>query len=314
MDIEDGKNNIMTSDKKALIYHSLGVNIDGELFDPRFDYVAKRILTAESKESKQALIHLLNSALKLVGGETVVDLTVINSELPVDSKYYKKARFDIRARFQNGEQGIIEVEWGKKDNFKKRSQFIISKAYSSQDISNKTYSDLKRCYLVCIVDYVLFDDDENYFRDGMFRDAKGKAITDDQVIIFLELAKIKKLLTKPVEELTEIECWLIFFKYINDKSKKEKLTQILEKEEGINMAAQILQTISKDERERWLYESQLIHELDQRSAEESARLQGEMLGEVRTKREIIENLKLKNFPLDEISETIGVPVDELMVM
>ena len=84
------------------------------------------------------------------------------------------------------------------------------------------------------------------------------------------------------------------------------------------MAAQILQTISKDERERWLYESQLIHELDQRSAEESARLQGEirgeMRGEVRTKREIVENLKLKNFPLDEISEIIGISVDELMVM
>ena len=293
----------MDDEKKALIRQFFGVDVDSDLFDPRYDYVAKRILTAENPESKRALIDLINSSLKLVCGGTVVDLTVINTELPVDSKNYKKSRFDIRARFQSGEQGIIEVEWGKKDNLKKRSQLIISKAYSDQDISNKTYNDLKRCYLICIVDHTLFEGDEEYFRDGMFRDAKGNPITDDQIIIFFELSKIGKLLDKPVDKLTDIECWLLFFKYAADKSKRDMLNKIIEREAGVSMATQILQTISKDERERSLYQSHLIYELDQRSEKASAVLQG--------KREVAKDMKLNNIPNDLISKITGFPMKEV---
>jgi len=303
MDTEAKTHIFIDDEKKALIRQFFGIDVDSDLFDPRYDYVAKRILTAENPESKQALIDLINSSLKLVSGETIIDLTVINSELPVDSKNYKKSRFDIRARFQNGEQGIIEVEWGKKDNFKKRSQLIISKAYSEQDISNKTYNDLKRCYLICIVDHTLFEGDEEYFRDGMFRDANGNPITDDQIIIFLELSKIGKLLDKPVAELTDIECWLLFFKYAADKSKREMLNKIMEREEGVSMATQILQTISKDERERSLYQSHLIYELDQRSAERNA--------EKRMQLGIAKNLKLDGFPFEVISKNTGVPLEEV---
>ena len=303
----EAKAHLLSGDAKtALLRRFFGIDADSDLFDPRYDYVAKRILTAENPESKFALIDLINASLKLVGGATVVDLTVINSELPVDSKSYKKSRFDIRARFQNGEQGIIEVEWGKKDNFKKRAQFIVSKAYSDQDISNKTYNHLKRCYLICIVDYVLFEGDEEYFRDGMFRDAKGNPITDDQIIIFLELSKIEKLLKKPVAELTDIECWLLFFKYAADKSKREMLNKIIEKEEGVNMATQILMTVSKEERERALEFSQLIYELDQRSERESAILNNS--------RQIAKNLKLSNFPLDAISKATGLSLEEVTAL
>ena len=213
-------------------------------------------------------------------------------------------------KFQNGEQGIIEIEWGKKDNFKKRGQFIISKAYSSQDISNKTYDDLKRCYLICIVDYTLFEDDNEYFRDAMFRDAMGRPITDDQTIIFLELSKLEDLLTKPVEELTDIECWLIFFKYAADKSKRELLSRIMEKEEGVNMAVQTLLTISKNEQERLAYESQMIYELDQRSEKASAERIGVLLGKL----EVAKNLKHSGISLDVIARNTGFSVEELAAL
>jgi len=101
----------------------------------------------------------------------------------------------------------------------------------------------------------------------MFRDENGVALTDDEVIIFLELSKIEKLLTKPVDELSEIEMWMIFFRYATDKTKRELLNKILEKEEGIGMATAILQEISMSEQERMIYEAELIYELDQRSAQ-----------------------------------------------
>ena len=301
---------IMDESKKKQIRQIFGINVDSELFDPRLDYVAKRILTAESHESKQALINFLNAALKSVGMDTIVDLTVISPKISVDSADHKKSRFDIRARLENHEQAIIEVEFSKKDNFKKRSQFIISKAYSSQSISGKAYAELKRCYLVCVVDFTLFDEDNYYFRDGMFRDAKGNPITNDQTIVFLELTKTTELLKKPIPELTDLECWLLFFKYATDKTRRDTLNKILEREEGIKMAAQILETISKDEKERAIYEAQWLYELDQQSEIISA----ERRGKEKISREIAKGFKKDGFPLDAISRNTGIPMEELLTL
>ena len=62
----------------------LGINTTGELLDPRFDYVFKRIFTAQEEESKIALIDFLNSVLT-GKHETIVDLTVVNNEIPVEA-------------------------------------------------------------------------------------------------------------------------------------------------------------------------------------------------------------------------------------
>ena len=140
----------------------------------------------------------------------------------------------------------------------------------------------------------------------MFRDAKGNPITDDQTIVFLELSKIAGLLKKPVAELTDLECWLLFFKYVTDKSKRDILNKILEREAGVMMAAQILETISKDERERAIYEAQWLYELDQQS---------ERISAIRERnREIAKGLKKDGFPLDAISRNTGVSMEELIAL
>jgi len=90
------------------------------------------------------------------------------------------------------------------------------------------------------------------------------------------------------------------------KAKRKKLNEIMKRNEGVKMATQILQTISRSERERSLYESQLIYELDQRSEKESAR-RSMQLG-------IAKNLKLRNIPLDVISEDTGLSLDEVMAL
>jgi len=256
------------------------------------------MLAAETPNSKTALIHFLNSALYFTGEHSIIDLEVINPAIPVDNKKKKKSVFDIRVRFKNGQQAIVEMEFHKKDDFKRRSQFLVSRAYSSQDISGNTYADLKKCYLICIMNYPLFDDDR-YYRDIMFRDEHGTPLTDDEVIIFLELSKIKKLLNKPVDELSDIEMWMLFFRYVTDKSKRELLNKILEKKEGIGMAAQILKEMSMSEQERMIYEAELIYELDQRSAKRAVAIG------------IARKFKERNVPFDVIAESTGLRLAEV---
>jgi predicted transposase/invertase (TIGR01784 family) len=145
--IELGNRTLLTDEQKANLSRELGIIVDGELFDPRFDYVFRRIFTADGEKSKKALISFLNAALGLTGDNVIEDLTVINAAIPVDDKRQKKSVFDIRVTFKNGEHAIVEMEKSPKDDFKKRSQFLISKAYAAQPLSGGMYRELKKRYL-----------------------------------------------------------------------------------------------------------------------------------------------------------------------
>ena len=293
-----------TEERKALFKREYGIDIDSDLFDPRLDFVSKRILTADTEESRKALISFLNATLRFKGKKRIVN--VLNPVTTVDSKKHKKSVFDVRVEFRDGSEAIIEIEFRKKDNFKKRSQFLVSRSYSSQNLVGKTYDDLNKRYIICVLNYTLFDDDEEgegFYREYMWRDTKGRLLTDDQSIIFLELTKLDGLLEKPIDKLTAVEQWALFFRYATDISKRELLSKIIEKEEGIKMATQILQTISMDERERIAYEEQLIFELDQRSEVASA-IKANSL-------EIAGILKANNVPIDIILKSVPLTRQEI---
>ena len=130
----------LDEDKKALIKQEYGIDVDSELFDPRLDFVSKRILAADSEESGKALVSFLNAALKLKNKKRVVK--VLNPVTTVENPNHKKSIFDVRVEFLDGTESIIEIEFRKKDDFKRRSQFLISRSYASQDIAGKTYDAL----------------------------------------------------------------------------------------------------------------------------------------------------------------------------
>jgi predicted transposase/invertase (TIGR01784 family) len=302
---------LLTEDQKANLSRELGIILDGDLFDPRFDYVFKRIFTADGEKSKLALISFLNAALGLTGDNVLDDLTVINAEIPVEDKRQKKSVFDIRVVFKNGEQAVVEMEFSPKDDFKKRSQYLISKAYASQPLSGAMYRDLKKRYIICITNFTLFPHKAIYFDNYLFRDKQGEPLTDDQTIIFIELSKIDGLLDVPVDNLNDVDMWAIFLRYASERNKRNVINQILNRKEGIHMAAQILEEISKDELERMIYEDQLLYEAD-RLAEWSYRERTVREEAIESNSmEIARSLKSDNFPLDKISKHTGISLEVL---
>ncbi len=291
---DNDKKVLLDDEKKKRLQETLGINVDSDLFDPRYDYVFKRIFTADNEESKYALIDFLNSVLRFEGDAVITDLTVINAEIPVDSKDYKKSVFDLRVSFKGGEQALVEMELRPKDDFRKRSQFLISKAYSNQKIAGFKYKDLKKCYIVCITNFTLLQDRDAFFTDYVYRDSKGLPLSDDLTIVFLELSKIQHLLDKKTDELTNVEMWAIFLRYASDKDKRGILHKILEREDGVKMATQILEEISKDEKERMLYESQLLYEADSEAELRYAHRIGMEKGKIET---VIGMIEMISIPL-----------------
>ena len=265
MEKENKRRSYLDDGTKQAIKQMWNIDVDGEIMSPLVDYVFKRIFTADEANSKTALIHFINSILAHENDDKIVDLTIVNPQIPVDRGAEKKSIFDIRAKYNNGRQAVIEMQKDPTPGFSKRSQHIISKTYAAQEISGLDYDKLEKCYLICITNFGIIKEAGEYIKDYRYRDRQGKDLTDGQTIVFLDLSKIDGVLKKKVEEMTNVERWAVFFKYASDDSKQKLLDEILEKEEGIKMATNILIQVSKEEEARAYYESELRFELDQSS-------------------------------------------------
>jgi len=276
----------------------LGINTTGELLDPRFDYVFKRIFTAQEKESKAALIDFLNSVL-FGGVNKITDLTVVNNEIPVEAYKQKKSRFDIKVIFENGEQALVEMEFRAKDDFIKRSLHNISRMISAQPMNRLDYRKLKRCYMIGIMGYNLLNDDFGYLSTFAFRDERGRELSGDMQITYLELEKISGLLEKPTEDLTNADLWALFLRYSADNDKRQVLEKISEKNGGVKMAVDVLKYMSKSDIERMWYEDEILAEIDQ-EAEISYRV-----------KEIAKNFIKMGLSDSQISEGTGLTEKEI---
>jgi flagellar biosynthesis/type III secretory pathway protein FliH len=93
-------------------------------------------------------------------------------------------------------------------------------------------------------------------------------------IITLELSKLDKVVKKPIKDMSAPELWGVFFRYLQDKAKRGIINEILELEEGIAMASEVLMTIIRDEVERARLESELKYELDTQSKLVHAKREG----------------------------------------
>jgi predicted transposase/invertase (TIGR01784 family) len=93
-------------------------------------------------------------------------------------------------------------------------------------------------------------------------------------IITLELSKLERVIEKPAGVMTASEHWAIFFRYLTDKSRRGKINEVLEYEEGIVKASEVLLRISKDEAERARLMSEYKYVVDTQSKIVDARREG----------------------------------------
>jgi len=93
---------------------------------------------------------------------------------------------------------------------------------------------------------------------------------------------------------------------LTDKEKRQKINKIVEREEGIAMASEVLMTISKDEVERARLVSEYKYQLDTQSklvdAERKGLQKGLQEGKQEMKQEIINLLKSGKSPEEIIRD------------
>ena len=84
-------------------------------------------------------------------------------------------------------------------------------------------------------------------------------------VLFVELSKLKDILKKPVDEMTDMERISVFLRYAENPDYRDVVNRVIESKEGLAVAGEVLMSISKDERERAIFRNRRIALADQES-------------------------------------------------
>jgi predicted transposase/invertase (TIGR01784 family) len=222
------------------------------------------VFTRNTLASQTALSKLVSA---LIGREVTI-ITIVANEPPVDNLRDRQIRFDINCRAENGELVNVEMSLNPDPFEPVRLEFYTGKLFTGQDIRgiDKSYDDLQRAYQIAILAKERFFPDGDFYHQFKYYDQERQvSLCGKTRIITLELSKLEKVVEKPIEEMSLQEYWAVFFRYLTDKGKRGKINEILEHEEGIAMASEVLMKISRDEVERARLLSEYKYQMDMQS-------------------------------------------------
>jgi len=124
--------------------------------------------------------------------------------------------------------------------------------------------------------------------------------------MFVELSKLRKLLKKSVDEMTDLEKWAVFLRYADSPDHRGVVNRILESREGLNVAGELLMNISQDERERAIFRSRRKYQTDLESNMLTAKREGRAEGRAEDEKAktitIAKNALQMNMPVVEIAK------------
>ena len=234
-----------------------------QLLDLRYDFAFKAVFTRNSVESKKALSDLISDLI----GRTVSVETITANEPPVDNINDRQMRFDISCVAESGELVNIEMSLDPGSFVPERLEYHESRLFIRQDIhgKDKNYSDLKEAYQITIFSMGKFFSDEDLIHTFEYYDpVHGVSLNGKTRIVILELDKAKRIIEKPVCEMSGYESWAAYLKYLTDLGKRGKINEIIREKEGIAMASEALVQITDSDREYFRKLSREKYILDKR--------------------------------------------------
>jgi len=308
---------------------------DADILPPSDDRVFKLILAAP--EAKPALMMLISAVI----GRKVVDVVVRNTELPVGDTNEKAERLDLNCEIDDGTQVDLEMQAsrmredlsGEHENLIGKSIYYLCDLHSSQSSRGKAYDELARTYQVTFCAYTVFHARKEFANPfSMRHDIDNGLLHDALHVVFIELSKLDEVLKKPVAEMSDLEKWAVFFRYAESPVHRETVNKVIESEEAINVAGELLMGISQNERERAIFRSRRMYQSDLESDLRTERREGFKEGKVEGRAEgkvegraegkaegrvegtlaIARKLKEeKMLTLDEIAQVTGMPMHEI---
>jgi predicted transposase/invertase (TIGR01784 family) len=227
--------------------------------NPKTDFAFKKIFGDE--QNKEILISFLNAIL-YQGNSAIESLEILNPYQPPKIRGVKDTYLDIRAKLNNEQTVIIEMQVLNVEGFEKRILYNAAKAYSIQLDTGVDYTLLNPVIALTITDFEMFPNLDKVISRFVLkeRDYLVDYLIYDIELVFVELPKFGKKLEE-LETLTDK--WIYFLK--NAKSL-EVVPEPMGEVQAIKKAFEVANRADLTREELEDLEHQEIYIQDQRNA------------------------------------------------
>lgn len=273
------------------------------------DFAFKRLFKTET--NKDLLITFLNALLD--GEEKIKDLYYLSvDELGIIDHSYM---LEVCCENEKGERFIIEMQKAEQQFFKDRSVFYSTFPIRDQAKRGKLWNfQLKAVYTIGILDFCFDDTDPEYFHHEVkLMDTKTKEVFFDKLTyIYLEMPKF----TKTLSELeTLFDKWLYAIRHLPDLMERPKelyeavFERFFEQAEIAKFNRQELQNYEYSLKNFWDWYSIMQTAENKSRAEGLAK--GRAEGAEEKNKENARKMRLKGYPVNEISDITGLSIEEI---
>ena len=297
---------------------------DADILPPSDDRIFKLILA--SPDGKPALIDLVSALL----GRHVLDVVVRNSEIPPGDTQEKAERLDLNCSIDDGSQLDIEMQASRIEeeddscdngfqNLKGKGIYYLCDLHSSQPSKGiRRYDRLARTYQATFCSYTVFPDRAEFVNTFSLRHDRDNGLLSDAIhVIYVELSKLKGILKKPVADMTDLEKWALFLRYADIRKYRDRVNEVIESKEAMQMAGNLLMGVSQDEKERAVFRSRRMYQTDMQSNWNTAfdnglmrgREEGREEGRLEGRREMIAAMLARGRTAMEIADFCNCPLD-----
>jgi predicted transposase/invertase (TIGR01784 family) len=263
--------------------------------NPKTHFAFKKIFGDE--QNKEILISFLNAIL-YQGNSAIESLEILNPYQAPKIRGVKDTYLDIRAKLNNNQTVIIEMQVLNVEGFEKRILYNAAKAYSIQLDTGVDYTLLNPVIALTITDFEMFPNLDKVISRFVLkeRDYLVDYLIYEIELVFVELPKFGKKLEE-LETLTDK--WIYFLK--NAKSL-EVVPEQMGEVPAINKAFEVANRVGLTREELEDLEHQEIYIQDQRNAITKA-----------VKQKALEIAKGLLDVLDEatIAQTTGLSIEEI---
>ena len=180
--------------------------------------------------------------------EEIIQTTLLPTHLRKESQEEKLGILDVRVLLNGDIQINMEMQVAPFELWAERSLFYLGKMYIDQIKEGEDYDVLKKCIHIGILDFVMFQEDEEFYsRFHIWEDQRHRKYTDKLEVHILELPKLDRY-RYPQTEL------LKWARFINAE-RKEDLEMIAKTDKFLGKAYEALTNLSADEKKRLEYEA-----------------------------------------------------------
>ncbi len=274
-------------------------NDDNFIMLPTVDFCFKELMRDD--RVRQGFIAALLNVTPEEVAETALLPTILEGEFPEE----KQSILDVRVSLRTGAQMDMEMQVAYFSYWKNRTIYYLGKMYVEQLKEGDRYRKLRPCYHVSILDYILYPDDDRWYRTISFRDDETNEPYSDQMKIkILELPK----LPKEAPERGSVSDWMRFFR----GKTKEEFEKMAAEYEYFDVAYNKLIKLSADDVKRMEYERhernirdiQAIEDGGYERGEEHGRKEGMKEGMQQLLLQQIERKLAKGQSADQIAEAL----------